>query len=112
MSPVEVQPVQGKRVLMITIQGDSDSSLLLVLFHGEMWTFRTAFESYSVPVFRDNDGEYYRVLDVDLSSELQRVGEVLDGVVKNTIACVSMQGEVSKYALLRVLKDRPHLYFV
>jgi len=113
----EAYPPQGKRLVLITIQVESESVLSFV-FHGNTWPFRQAFDVAGIPGLRDAE-VYFRVLkSIDASSEedKQRVLHVLgDGVLKNVVARVTIEGRApagtAVHTFLRLLRERQHLFF-
>ena len=54
MSVFEAQTVQGKRILMLTLQVDRDGKISFV-FHGATWPFRSRFDAAAVPGYSYED---------------------------------------------------------
>ena len=119
----EAHPVQGRRILMMTLQIESDEKLSIVLF-GATWFFRDRFDAFGVPGYRREgaDGEpstYYRVLesvDASLSDETDRVFKMLgNGVLKQTAVRVSIDGALkpgtSVFQFVQKLRQCSNLYF-
>ena len=119
MGPFEAQPVQGKAVLTMTMQIETDN-VLSVIFHGQIWNFRDMLEAYGIAGYRREDGSYFRAMvNVDVSEEIgkESIEKILDSVFKKLMCRVVVEGTVkpgtSVYDFLQTLKkDRSHLFFV
>ena len=124
VSIFEAHPVQGRRILQMSLQVESNDTLSIVL-HGSTWFFRDRFDAFGVPGYRREgaNGEpstYYRVLEsVNASSqaETDRVIDMLGPtVLKNTAVRVSIDGAMkagtSVYKFVHILRQRPSLHFV
>ena len=118
MSPFECQPVQGRHVLTMTIQIETES-VLSAIFHGQIWGFRDKLQSAGVAGFRHEDGSYFRAMpSVDVSEEKgkESILNVLDNIFHKLVARVVVEGEVkpgtAAYDFHQLLKDRSHLFFV
>ena len=113
----EAQPPQGKRIVQITVQVESDFELSF-LIHGGTWGYRNAFEAAQIYGLKDENGIYYRVVkSVNVGSEdKDRLLSVLgDGVLKSVAARVTVEGraraDTPSRAFLESLGRRPHLFF-
>ena len=119
MGVFEAQPVQGKTVLTMTIQIETEN-IMSVIFHGQIWNFRDALEAYGIAGYRHEDGSYFRAMvNVDVSEEIgkESIEKILDAVFKKLICRVVVEGEVKPgtpvYDFLQTMKkDRSHLFFV
>ena len=122
MSIFDVQPVQGKRILMLTLQVESDGKISFV-FHGATWPFRSRFDAAAVPGYSyEDEGQqkYFRVLeslDTTTEEDRDRVIHVLgDGVLRNTATRVTIEGELRPgthaFRFVQTLRKRTHLHFV
>ena len=115
----EAHPVQGKRIVLVTIQIEAENALSIV-FHGGTWGFRGAFEASGVEGYKYENNVYYRVLkDSDIATQegKDRILNILgDGVLKNVAARVSVDGRPTAgspaHTFLRSLRDKPNLHFV
>ena len=115
-------PVQGKRVLQMILQVESDEKVSFIL-HGPTWSFRDRFDARAIPGYRrEEDGKslYYRVIEsVDAASETERekvLNMLGDGVLCNTAMRVTIDGELKPgttvFRLVQTLRKRTHLHFV
>lgn len=111
VSCLACQPVQGKRVLTMTVQIDGE--VANIVFSGAIWNWRDRFDAESIGSFRDESNKPFRVIP---KADLSKVAEmipmlfsncvmrvVVDGVYK---PCSKVDGFVSK------LKENPQLFFV
>ena len=122
MGIFEAAPVQGKRVLQLTLQVDSDDKLSFVV-HGPTWPFRDKFDSCGIPGYKREENcqsKYYRVLegvDCDIADEREKVLKMLgEGVLCNTAMRVTIAGKLkpgtSAFKSVQTLRTRPHLHVV
>ena len=122
MGIVEAAPVQGKRVLQLTLQVESDDKLSFVV-HGPTWPFRDKFDSCGIPGYRweeNGQSKYYRVLEgvnCDNADEREKVLKMLgEGVLFNTAMRVTIDGGLkpgtSAFKFVQTLRSRMHLHFV
>ena len=122
MSIFAAQPVQGKRVLMLTLQVESDDTISFV-WYGATWPFRDRFDAAGVPGYSfDEDGQpkYCRVLEGvnTATDDRERALYVLgEGVLRNTAARVLVEGELKPGTnafrfVQQQLRKRTHLHFV
>ena len=114
----EAHPVQGRRVVLVTIQIETES-VLSVVVHGGTWGFRGAFEASGVEGYKDENNVYYRVVkDIDIATQegKDRILNILGGVLKNVAARVSVDGRPiagsPAHSFIRSLRDKPNLHFV
>ena len=122
MGIFECQPVQGKRILMMTLQVESDDKITFV-FHGATWPFRGRFDAAGVPGYsyeEESLPKYVRVLE-SLNTATQdgraRVIHLLgEGVLRNTAMRVAIEGELKPgthaFRFVQTLRKRTHLHFV
>ena len=113
----EAQPPQGKRIVQITVQVESDAELSF-LIHGGTWAYRDAFEAAQIQLLKDENGIYYRVVkSVNVESEdKDRLFSILgDGVLKSVAARVTVEGraraDTPSRVFLNSLRRMPHLFF-
>ena len=118
MGIFEAYPPQGKRIVQMTIQVES-GELVSFIFHGATWPFRNAFETVSVPGYKDNHNIYYRAIkSMNVSSQdgPNRINNILEGVLRNLAIRVTIDGhatvESAVHAFIRILRKRPNLHFV
>ena len=115
------QPVQGKRVLLMTVQVESDEKLTFAVY-GATWPFRDRFEAAGIPGYRqepeDGPPKYYRVLenvDSGVPAERERVAKMLGDVLRNTAMRVHVDGVpkpgTSAFRFIQTLRKRTHLHF-
>ena len=116
------QPVQGKRVLLMTVQFESDEKLTFKI-HGITWPFKDRFEAAGIPGYRHEDGEdsppkYFRALgnvNSSVPEERERVANMLGDVLRNTAMRVHVDGVpkpgTSAFRFIQTLRKRTHLHF-
>ena len=112
MSIFEAQPVQGKRILMLTLQIESDTKMSFV-FCGATWPFRARFDAAAAPGYRfEEEGQpkYYRVLESVNAATGDDRGRVLNAlgerVLRNTAMRVGIEGELKPGANAFRLRNR------
>ena len=121
MSIFAAQPVQGKRVLLMTVQVESDEKLTFAV-HGATWPFRDRFDVAGIPSYRHEETEgppkYYRVLenvDSGVPEQRERVLTMLGDVLRNTAMRVHVDGVpkpgTSAFRFIQTLRKRTHLHF-
>ena len=121
MSIFDAQPVQGKRILLMTVQVESDERLTFAV-HGAKGPFRDRFEAAGIPGYRqepeDGPPKYYRVLenvDSGVPAERERVAKMLGDVLRNTAMRVHVDGApkpgTSAFRFVQTLRKRTHLHF-
>ena len=119
LSIFDAQPVQGKRVMNVTLEQSSESELSLI-FHGCTWHFRDALEDAGVTAARYEENgawKYVHVLNVDVSKE-EDIGKV-DSVFQDALKCLAcrvldsktLKGEVKAF-VERVGEQHEQLFFV
>ena len=117
----EAQPPQGKRIMSMTIQPESEIHASFV-FHGCTWLFREAWDCHDVrAVTYEEEGttQYCRAIqNLDVSDELGKAKllNILDTVLKNLALRVliegglaGLSGKVRSFVL--ELKSREDLHF-
>ena len=119
LSVFDAQPVQGKRVMNVTLEQQSETEVSLI-FHGCTWHFRDALEDAGVTASRyEEDGawKYVHVLNVDVSKEedIARLDKVFEETLKS-LACrmldaKTLRGEVKAF-VERVGGQHQQLHFV
>ena len=85
LSVFDAQPVQGKRVMNVTLEQQSETEVSLI-FHGCTWHFRDALEDAGVTASRyEEDGawKYVHVLNVNVSEQADNAK--LDNVFENAL---------------------------
>ena len=105
-------PVQGKRIVTMTIQIGGEVSLV---FTGALWAFRERSEQQGIDGYRHDNGEYYRILaDLDLK-DTARIDKIFTDVFSNLALRVLVQGEVrpgsAVHSFIQTLQDNPQLHF-
>ena len=123
MSIFAAQPVQGKHVMLITAQVESDEKLTFAV-HGATWPFRDRFDAAGIPGYRHEDGEdsppkYFRALgnvNSSVPEERERVAKMLGDVLRNTAMRVHVDGALTPgtnaFRFVQTLRKRTHLHFV
>ena len=119
MGVFEAHPVQGKRILSMTMQVETQNVASLV-FSGATWEFRQTFDSLHIPGYRDeNSGSYYRVmesLDVTQEPAKDKVIDLLENKLSNLAVRVVIEGPVKRGsyldAFVQTLRARHHMHFV
>ena len=121
MSIFAAQPAQGKRVLLMTVQVESDEKLTFAVY-GATWPFRDRFDAAGIPGYRQ-DGEvgpptYFQVLenlDSGVPEEREGVSRMLGDVLRNTAMRVHVDGVLkpgtSAFRFMQTLRKRTHLQF-
>ena len=119
LSIFDAQPVQGKRVMNVTLEQQSETEVILI-FHGCTWHFRDKFDEVGVTASRyEEDGawKYVHVLNVDVSKEedIARLDKVFEETLKS-LACrvldsKTLKGEVKAF-VERVGEQHQQLHFV
>ena len=114
LSVFEAQPVQGKRIMNVTLEQHSESELSFV-FHGCTWNFRDAFEVAGLKAakYEENGAtKYVYVLaNVTVSEEanIAKVDIVLQTVLKGLVCRMldskTLKGEKMK-AFVECLSDK------
>ena len=105
LSVFDAQPVQGKRVMNVTLEQQSETEVSLI-FHGCTWHFRDALEDAGVTASRyEEDGawKYVHVLNVNVSEQADNAK--LDNVFQNALKCLvcrvldskTLKGEVKAF---------------
>ena len=112
----EAHPVQGRKILQVTVQVDSEN-VLSIAFSGPIWSLRDGFDNLGVAGFKHENGVYYRVLPgLDASKEEAKglVGQVF-GLLRNLAARVVVEGQTKPttpvHSFLDFLRDFPQLHF-
>ena len=119
LSIFDAQPVQGKRVMNVTLEQQSETEVSLI-FHGCTWHFRDALEDAGVTASRyEEDGawKYVHVLNVNVSKE-ENIAKV-DAVFQDALKCLAcrvldsktLKGEVKAF-VERVGEQHEQLHFV
>ena len=91
MGIFEAQPVNGRRIVTMHLQIESDN-VVNILLSGNTWPFRSRLDAHGVHGMFVGEGEkqvYYRIMkDIDVSDKVQkeRLMEVLGGGVLNFLA--------------------------
>ena len=119
LSVFDAQPVQGKRVMNVTLEQQSETEVSLI-FHGCTWHFRDALEDAGVTASRyEEDGawKYVHVLNVNVSEQADNAK--LDNVFENALKCLvcrvldskTLKGEVKAF-IERLGEEHEQLHFV
>ena len=119
LSVFDAQPVQGKRVMNVTLEQQSETEVSLI-FHGCTWHFRDALEDAGVTASRyEEDGawKYVHVLNVNVSEQADNAK--LDNVFQNALKCLvcrvldskTLKGEVKAF-VERLGEEHEQLHFV
>lgn len=119
LSVFDAQPVQGKRVMNVTLEQQSETEVSLI-FHGCTWHFRDALEDAGVTASRyEEDGawKYVHVLNVNVSEQADNAK--LDNVFQNALKCLvcrvldskTLKGEVKAF-IERLGEEHEQLHFV
>ena len=119
LSIFDAQPVQGKRVMNVTLEQQSETEVTLI-FHGCTWHFRDKFDEVGVTASRyEEDGawKYVHGLNVNVAKEedISKVDNVLQDALK-CLACrvldsKTLKGEVKAF-VERVGEQHEQLHFV
>ena len=89
LSVFDAQPVQGKRVMNVTLEQQSETEVSLI-FHGCTWHFRDALEDAGVTAFgyeEDGAWKYVHVVNVNVSKE-EDIAKV-DAVFQDALTCLA-----------------------
>ena len=119
LSVFDAQPVQGKRVMNVTLEQQSETEVSLI-FHGCTWHFRDALEDAGVTASRyEEDGawKYVHILNVNVSEQADNAK--LDNVFENALKCLvcrvldskTLKGEVKAF-VERLGEEHEQLHFV
>ena len=119
LSVFDAQPVQGKRVMNVTLEQQSETEVSLI-FHGCTWHFRDALEDAGVTASRyEEDGawKYVHILNVNVSEQADNAK--LDNVFENALKCLvcrvldsrTLKGEVKAF-IERLGEEHEQLHFV
>ena len=119
LSVFDAQPVQGKRVMNVTLEQQSETEVSLI-FHGCTWHFRNALEDAGVTASRyEEDGawKYVHILNVNVSEQANNAK--LDNVFENALKCLvcrvldskTLKGEVKAF-VERLGEEHEQLHFV
>ena len=119
LSVFDAQPVQGKRVMNVTLEQQSETEVSLI-FHGCTWHFRDALEDAGVTASRyEEDGawKYVHILNVNVSEQADNAK--IDNVFENTLKCLvcrvldskTLKGEVKAF-VERLGEEHEQLHFV
>ena len=119
LSVFDAQPVQGKRVMNVTLEQQSETEVSLI-FHGCTWHFRDALEDAGVKAFgyeEDGAKKYVHVLNVNVSEQADNAK--IDNVFENTLKCLvcrvldskTLKGEVKAF-VERLGEEHEQLHFV
>ena len=119
LSIFDAQPVQGKRVMNVTLEQQSETEVTLI-FHGCTWHFRDALEDAGVTASRyEEDGawKYVHVLNVNVSKE-ENIAKV-DAVFQDALKCLAcrvldsktLKGDVKAF-IERLGEEHEQLHFV
>ena len=119
LSVFDAQPVQGKRVMNVTLEQQSETEVSLI-FHGCTWHFRDALEDAGVTASRyEEDGawKYVHILNVNVSEQADNAK--LDNVFQNALKCLvcrvldskTLKGEVKAF-IERLGEEHEQLHFV
>ena len=119
LSIFDAQPVQGKRVMNVTLEQQSETEVTLI-FHGCTWHFRDALEDAGVTASRyEEDGawKYVHVLNVNVSTE-ENIAKV-DAVFQDALKCLAcrvfdaktLKGDVKAF-IERLGEEHEQLHFV
>ena len=117
----EAQPPQGKRIMHMTIQPESEIHASFV-FHGCTWLFRDALDFYGIrAVTYEEEGstQYCRTVEnLTIDDELGKdtLLSVLDDVLKNIAVRVRVEGGLgalsgSVRSFVQTLRSREDLHF-
>jgi hypothetical protein len=112
----EAHPVQGRKILQMTVQIDSESVLSIAL-SGPIWNLRDGFEAMGIAGFKHENDVYYRVLpNLDASKEETKdLVRQIFGLLRNLAARVVVEGQAKPttpvHGFLAFLRDFPHLHF-
>ena len=119
LSVFDAQPVQGKRVMNVTLEQQSETEESLI-FHGCTWHPRDALEDAGVTASRyEEDGawKYVHVLNVNVSEQADNAK--IDNVFENALKCLvcrvldskTLKGEVKAF-VERLGEEHEQLHFV
>ena len=119
LSIFDAQPVQGKRVMNVTLEQQSETEVTLI-FHGCTWHFRDKFDEVGVTASRyEEDGawKYVHVVNIDVSKE-EDIAKV-DSVFQDALKCLAcrvldsktLKGEVKAF-VERVGEQHEQLHLV
>ena len=119
LSIFDAQPVQGKRVMNVTLEQESEEKVSLI-FHGCTWHFRDVLEGAGVTASRYEENgvwKYVHVLTVNVSKE-EDIAKV-DSVFQDTLKCLAcrvldsktLKSEVKAF-IERVGEQHEQLHFV
>ena len=121
LSVFDAQPVQGKRIMNVTLEQHSESEISFV-FHGCTWNFRNAFELAGLRAasYEENGAtRYVHVLaNVNVSEEkdIAKMDFVLETVLKYLVCRMldskTLQGEKIKAFVERLSAKHEQLHFV
>ena len=121
LSIFDAQPVQGKRVMNVTLEQHSEAEISLV-FHGCTWQFRDALENAGMRASRYEENgtmKYVHVLaNVNVSKE-KDITKV-DNVFQNALKCLAcrvldsktLKGEEVQAFIERMSEKHEQLHFV
>ena len=119
LSVFDAQPVQGKRVMNVTLEQSSETEVSLI-FHGCTGHFRNALEDAGVTASRyEEDGawKYVHILNVNVSEQANNAK--LDNVFENALKCLvcrvldskTLKEEVTAF-VERLCEKHEQLHFV
>ena len=120
LSVFDAQPVQGKRIMNVTLEQHSETEVSLI-FHGCTWHFRDALDEAGVTASRyDEDGawKYVHFLNINVSEE-EDIAKV-DNVFQNALKCLmcrvldskTLKGKEIQAFVERMSEKHEQLHFV
>ena len=121
ISVFEAQPVQGKRIMNVTLEQPSESKISFI-FHGCTWNFRDAFEVAGLTAARYEENgatKYVYVLanvnvleEADIAKMDIVLQTVLKGLVCRMLDSKTLRGENMKAFVERLSDKHEQLHFV
>ena len=110
VSIFDAYPVQGKRVVTMTVQVEGEKVSLV--FSGNLWPFRSQFDAQQIPMYRDENGKVFRAVedcDVDFAKCLP---ELFNNGAARVVVDGAVRSGTQAHAFIKELKENPQLHFV
>ena len=110
VSPFDCQPVQGKRVLTMTMQVDGEN--VSAVFSGALWNWRDRFDGEEISSFRDENNKPFRVIP----KVNEKLADMIPRLFSNAVMRVVVDGGYKPGSkadvLVCKLRENPQLFFV
>ena len=111
VSIFEAYPVQGKRILTMTLQIECDT--VNIVFSGNLWPFRDRFDAEQIEMFRDDENKPFRV--IPKCDDFEKILEIVPSLFVNTAMRVVCDGTMKPgsavHSFVSKLRDNPQLFF-